>query len=363
MSTFDASFIKKFFFALILAGMTDFAARAAQSGPVFPSHRFPTDQSYHLGYSFSALSTGANYVSGATQALPQKSGVSVLNHDIAAEFQPNRFLNLGLLLNVTQVKITNGATAAFQSKQSLGDQRLFFEYRFFDVPGRSAGLALVAKFPGYNNTSVSDLGTGPAVLLGDAQTDLTTLITTEMWLSQTVRTRLDMGFTYRTEQYASEIPFLASIAYVTPSLDFEFRILGNATLGNDGFSPANTDVNTIQTAFGSSEYAFSKNPWIVVIEPRAEIWTSPSFALNAAYAMSMRGNNSPQFTRFLVGMTYRWAETKIREKRTYQEVHIETDQESGTFQGEKNEKPERRAPNPERIEAEPSRGDDSSDEP
>lgn len=347
--------------AIVLSFLGDFRVHAAQSGPVFPSHRFPTDQSYHIGYDLSMLSSASNYTGSGVLELPGQGSLLVANHKLTAEFQPNRFLNFGLLFNVEYVKIARGSSGAFDSKTSLGDQRVFAEYRFHDIPGRSAGVAIMAKFPGYKNPTSQELSAADQVaLLGDAQSDFTALLTSELWLTRTLRARLDAGATYRTEQYAAEFPFLASLSYVTPKIDFEFRLRGNATLGNDGFSDAT--IESVQEKFGSSSFAFSQNPWLLVFEPHVEIWLNPRLALITEFSMSLAGNNAPKFFTMTGGLTYRWAETKIRERRTFQEVHIETDQESGDFQGEKNDKFEPRAPNPERILEEPSRGDESSDE-
>jgi len=330
---------------------------AAQSGAVFPSHRFPTDESFHLGYNYGFLSSSSNFVgSRTTEPLLGSSRLHVAQHQFSVEFQPTRQLSLGAFLSVDQISIDDKAGNG-GADMGPGDQRVFSEFRFFDEPGKSAGVAFMLKFPGYKNPTAEEIqksGQVREALRGDAQTDVSALLTSELWFTPMIRSRFDVGYTYRTERFSGEIPFFLSFAYVLPEFDIEVRFKGNASQNNDTFNKSKSDISNVQNAFGASQYALSSNPWTLIIEPAIQYWTSPRFALDLTYSKSLMGNESPNYYRFSLGFTYRWAQTKVQRTKTYKEVNIETDQDSGKFQGEsqdKNEEP--RAIDPRRIEEDP----------
>jgi hypothetical protein len=50
--------------------------------------------------------------------------------------------------------------------------------------------------------------------------------------------------------------------------------------------------------------------------------------------MSVMGLESPNFQFITGGLTYRWSETHNRQRRSFREVDIGTDQEKGVFEGE-----------------------------
>lgn len=126
---------------------------------------------------------------------------------------------------------------------------------------------------------------------------------------------------------------MLSIAYVNPAVDLELRFRGNASVGNDTSTPAN-DVTVIRNAFAGSDYALSKNPTVLVVEPTISFWFAPDWALDLQYSKSLMGNGSPNFYAYQAGFTYRWAQTKVQNRKTYKDVSIDTDQGQGSFDGE-----------------------------
>jgi hypothetical protein len=313
-------------------------AQAAQSGPVFPTHRFPTDQSFHLSYRLSYLTTHANYVS-ARQYSYLTDRFSLIGHSFTGEFQPNRQFSAGAIFNVSSAALNPQAGGPGVSQNKLGDQRVFTEFRFFDRPGRSIGLSFVAKFPGYKNaTSAEVTAAGKAarvVLVGDAQLDFSPMLTTEFWFTSTMRTRFDVGYTMRTTQFANEIPAMLSVGYANPRIDLDLRFKAYKTLAGASVTVDGAeDGADVKAAFANSDWAFARNPWALIVQPVVEFWITPSLAATFDANLSLVGNNSAHFREFAIGIAMRRAETRSRKPRTFQEIDIRTEQEEGYFPGE-----------------------------
>ncbi len=330
---------------------------ASQTGPFFPTHRFPADTSHHISYDFMHVLSRTNFVSSRlTEPLDNGHSLSLYAQKIGIEFQPNRNLSVGAELSFDSLSL-GGSTAP--GKNAFGDQHVFMEYRFYDEVGASLGAAVVAKFPAYKNATiqeVQDAGSTNFVFLGDAQSDLSALLTGEKWFQPTLRTRFDIGLKLRTDSYSHEIPFLASIGFVTPKVEFDFKFIGNAVLGS---SSDGSSIGVLESAFSNSKYALSLNPWVFAIQPSMELWLSTSWALSFDYRYSLMGNNSPSFHMFSFGLIFRSAENRSKVKKTFQQVDIRTDQESGQFQGENQQKTlEPQAVDPTPIEDKNSTGDE-----
>lgn len=318
-------------------------SKAAQLGPLLPTHHFPTDKSFHLGYRLSIVNSSNNFVEPrVTEPLKDDSAIRITRHEFTPEFQPNRKLSLGARLVFDQMKLGSQTSTQDISKSALGDQSVFAEFRFFDEVGHSLGFATVFKFPGYSNPTLKELNNSPdpsrTLLLGDAQIDTSFYLTGEKWLGSSLRTRANLGYTLRLDGYAPEIPYMFSIGVVNPKMDFELRFKGNKSAGDGTANDSNTQQ--IRSAFANSEYAYSPNPWLFVIEPAVELWISAKAAITAHYAYSLMGNRAPSYHAFGVGLMYRWAETISRTRRTYKEVPIFTDLEAGKFEGEGGSTPE-----------------------
>jgi len=325
---------------------------AAQTGPTFPTHRFPTDESFHATYRTGWLSSSSNFVSAlSVDPLPTKYGINLFRHEFAFEFQPSRKLSLGTILTMMSATVDNGTNQA--AKTSPGDQFLFAEYRVYDVPGASVGGAFVFKIPGYNNLTFKefqDTGASNLVIFGDGQSDITGLATAEYWPSQVIRLRSDVGYTYRTDQYSAEVPLQLALGFVTPRVEVDLRFRGNLTLRTDGFESTSTGLDKLKSAYGGTEMVYSANPWLFVVNPAVELWLSPKWGVGFEYAYSLFGNRAPYFQHMGLSLTYRWAKTVRVNPRTFKEVDIGTDQESGQFQGEVQGKDlEPKTSNPERI--------------
>lgn len=324
----------------ILSGIVLLFAKpslAAQFGPIFPTHRFPTDESFHLGYGLVYGKSSSNFVgSRSTEPLEGQSKLRLLRQQLTAEFQPNRRLSTGAILHFDSLTLNNPTTDTSVSKHKLSDQRVFMEYRFSDGPGYSIGLAAMLKFPFYKNPTLTDIpadGSG-LILMGDAQTDFTTLLTGEYWGSDNLRFRSNLGYTFRTEAFASEMPFYFSLAFVSPRVDFELKFLGNFTIGNDSFDDESTDLELVRVRFGNSEYAYSASPWVMAVEPELTFWVDKEWGIITNLRYALLGNRSPNFYTAMLGLTYRWSETSKRVKRTLQDVDIGIDQDVGQFPGE-----------------------------
>jgi len=273
-----------------------------------------------------------------TDPLLDDASLRIFRHEFSPEFQPNRQLSLGARIVVDQLSMSRPGVAT-QKKSTLGDQSIFAEYRVLDEPGSSLGFATVIKFPVYGNPTLVQLLASDTpdhtILPGDAQTDASFLVTTEFWAGKNLRFRADTGYMTRLDGYAPELPFNLSIGIVNPKMDLEVRLKGNFSLGTGEAN--NSETTAIREAFAFSDYAYSPNPWVMVIEPHIELWLSAKSAVTIQYAYSLMGNRSLSYHAMGVGYVYRWAETRNRPRKTFKEVPIGTDQESGKFEGDKTE--------------------------
>jgi len=307
-------------------------SEAAQLGPQIPSHRYPTDTSFHLGYRLFLVNSSANFTQRlVTDTLTGDARLRILRHELAAEFQPNRKLSLGARINLDSLSLSSDLNT-LAKRTSLGDQSLFAEFRVLDEPGSSLGFAAIAKIPAYSNPTlleIAETGEDHTILPGDAQLDTTLMLTTEYWLGTNLRMRADAGYTLRLDGYAPELPYNVSVGVVNPKMDFELRLKGNFSLGAGEENDA--DTQAIRDAFANSDYAYSPNPWVMVIEPYVELWISAKTAINLQYSYSLMGNRSPAYHAMAAGFVYRWAETRSRPRKTFKEVPIGTDQEAGKF--------------------------------
>lgn len=312
-------------------------AEAGQLGPSFPTHRYPTDVSFHMGYGFRIINSSSNFTQRLIiDPLLNDAKLRIVRHEFLPEFQPNRQLSLGARIVVDQLSMSRPGVKT-QTRSTLGDQTIFAEYRILDEPGSSLGMATVVKFPSYGNPTLAELqrtATPERTLLpGDAQTDASFLITTEFWAGKNLRFRADAGYMTRLDGYSPELPFNLSLGVVNPKMDLEVRLKGNFTLG--GGEANNEEALAIRKAFAYSDYAYSPDPWVVVIEPHIELWLSAKSAVTLSYSHSLMGTRAAAYHALGAGFIYRWAETRNRPRKTFKDVPIGTDLESGKFEGEK----------------------------
>ncbi len=313
-------------------------AEASQIGPEFPTHRFPTDESFHFSFQAGKLNSDSNFIDQfTTDAITGNGSVDVFRQQMVIEFQPNRRFSVGGFLNYHSLSLRK--SGASYSTEGLADQWFFSEYRFYDVVGASMGLAFLAKTPGYKNPVIKQLQGPPAkdgaALLGDAQSDFGPLLTLELWPTKLFRTRVDFGYLYRTEQYSGEFPLLFSFGFVTPKIDLDLKIRGNLSQGNDAYVGGADSL----AHYFPSRYAQAKNPWLISLNPTAELWLTTSWATLVEYTYSWMGNQSPHFHYFSAGLRYRWAQSHKRNKKTFQEKDISYDQTQGVFEGEQQTEP------------------------
>ncbi len=320
----------------IFFGLSSPTLKASQLGPILPTHHFPTDRSFHLAYRFHFINSSSNFLERlVTDPLTNNARLRIIRHELIPEFQPNRKLSFGARVVLDSLSMT-ADSGSWAGRTTLGDQAFFVEFRVLDEPGSSLGFAGVVKIPSYSNPTLLELTESSApnntLLPGDAQTDTTLLLTTEYWAGANLRLRADAGLTKRLDGYASELPYNLSIGVVNPKMDFELRLRGNFSLGKGESN--DTDTETIREAFSNSDYAYSPSPWVMVIEPNVELWLSAKTAVSLQYSYSVMGKNSPSYHAMSAGLIYRWAETHNSPRKTFKEVPIYTDQESGRFEGD-----------------------------
>ncbi len=270
----------------------------------------------------------------STDVLPEGKTLRYFTHELAVEFQPNRRVAFGANFRFLQMNLNDGIGDGF-SDSKLGDQRIFTEYRFYDHPGSSLGLAGVVKFPLYKTPTAADLQASDdpsrTVLAGDGQLDAALLLCGEHWMNEVFRLRLDTGINFRTQAFASEIPYQLAVGFVTPKMDLDLRIKGNIPLGQ---GDSLEGLDEVKTAFAESHYALSPAARQLIVNPSVALWVSPTLSFHFDYEMSVSGKNSANFMGFIFGLGYRWAKTKTERPRTFREVDIRKNLEGDRFEAE-----------------------------
>lgn len=246
------------------------------------------------------------------------------------EYQPTRELSLGAYLNFDSLKFSG--TAETLAKAGFGDQYIFGEYRVVDEPGHSIGFATIFKIPLYSVPDQVGAGSGGFLLLGDGQIDTSLMLTTEYWAWRNIRLTGDLGFTYRTDEHATELPFQLAVAYVDPKYNIGLGLVGNLSFKNDK-ATSTTTSQQIQVLNGGTNYTFANSPETVILEIKGEYAFNYSWALLAGFQNSLWGKKSPYFINFNAGISYRFFEPS-ESKRSAREVGIETDDSSSEFDGE-----------------------------
>ncbi len=309
--------------------------QASQWGPVFPSHRYPTDKSFHLNTSLSYGSQSGVFDSeGVRQDMP--STLTRFRLNISPEYQPTRQLSLGAYIHFDSLKLD--APTEQLSKSGLSDQYLFGEFRVVDEVGYSVGFGTVFKIPLYSNPTDVGTGTESFLMLGDGQIDAALYFTTEYWAWPQIKLVGDLGINFRTDEHATEVPFQLGMEYMSPKTNFGVSVLGNLSLKNDKATQTPTSQQ-LQNLTGNTNYVFATNPESVIIQVKGEYSMSHSWGLIAKFENSLWGKNSPAFMNISAGLSYRLFDPYYS-KRSAREVGIETDDSSSEFEGEAQEKVE-----------------------
>jgi hypothetical protein len=327
-------------FTLLIVAASE--AKASQYGVPFPSHRFPTDTSFHATYSFGLGSTSSNYSNAGTEiALAGEQKVSWIKNTVQLEYQPSNHFSFGGNFTFQRTAIDAGNLATFPASWSLGDQTIFAEYRFIDGSGYSLGLSGIIKFPGYQNDGIEEAqAKGYSLLPGDAQTDFGGLLSAELWPTRTIRVQGDFGYLVRTQDFANQLLYQGSVGFVIPRVDASFRMIGYHSIGNGPVpgSSFESEISTVQGLFGGSSYAYSPTPSLLMISPKVEFWIGPEYAASFTLTRTIMGTNSAKGSLFEVGFTYRFTERKQNTRRNFTEVDIGYDHNDGVFEGELQER-------------------------
>lgn len=306
----------------------------SQWGPVFPSHRYPTDSSYHVNSWLAYGSQGAVYDGEGQKQSLNDGSFTRLRFVINPEYQPTRELSLGAYLNFDSLKLESGGQSI--SKAGFGDQIFFGEYRVVDQPGHSIGFSTLFKIPLYSVPDEVGATSEDFLLLGDGQIDTTLLLTTEYWAWRNIKLNGDIGLTYRTDEHATELPFQFAAEYVSPKYNFGIGFIGNLSFKNDKATQTTTSQD-IQRLTGGTRYTFATSPEILLIEIKGEYAFNPSWALTGNIQNTLWGKNAPSFFNIGVGVSYRFFEPS-ESQRSAREVGIGTDDTSSEFDGEVQEK-------------------------
>lgn len=296
---------------------------------MFPSHRYPTDRSYHVNSWFSYGAQGSVF-DGDGERQDLGATLTRIRFVINPEYQPTRELSLGAYLNFDSLKLDGNGQQL--TKSGFSDQFIFGEYRVVDEPGHSIGFATVFKIPLYSVPGEVSSTSSDFLLLGDGQIDSSLLLTTEYWAWRNIKLIGDIGFTYRTDEHATELPFQAGIEYVTPKYNLGFSILGNLSFKNDKATQTTTSQD-IQTLTGGTGYVFATSPETIILELKGEYAFNHSWAMIGNFQNSVWGKSSPFFINFSAGVSYRFFDPSMH-KRSAREVGIETDDASQEFEGE-----------------------------
>lgn len=336
------SFYKKFLLVLSAETLILNVALSAQWGPVFPTHNFPTEKSFLMNSNFEYGTQSSIFNS---EGLKQSVDLvfSRFRVTLNPEYQPSKELSFGAFLNADFLSLqANGKTQI--STSGLSDQFLFGEYRFYDYPGQSVGIATVVKIPAYPIPQKVAQDSAPFLILGDGQIDATGLITTEYWLTRNLKFYLDSGFTYRAEDHSHEIPFNSGLEFKVPRYTLGVSLKGTYSLKTDSTRISGVSA-IIHDLTGPTNYVFAENPTLLIGKIYGEYALNHEWAISAKFENSMRGRNAPFFYTVGFGLSFRNFEYSRYIPRTARDVDIDTDDSESDFEGEIQEN-ERRNPEP-----------------
>lgn len=334
---------------IFILGLTNsVTTRAAQFGIVYPSHRFPTDLSFHASYQLGLGSSSSNYLTdGTSSLLDSEQSISWQKNSVQLEYQPSNHFSFGGHFTFQRTSKQSGIGSSV-SKWTLGDQSVFAEYRFIDGPGYSLGLSGVIKFPGYSNDTLSEAQAQNYTLLpGDAQTDMGGMLSGEFWPAKVIRLQGDFGYLFRTQSFSDELIYQGSVGFVIPRVDLSLKIIGFHSIesGPTPGSAFDVEINTLKGLFAGSNYAYSATPSLMALVPKAEFWIGPEYAFSASLTKPLRGTDSAGGHYYEFGFIYRFSERRTKSRRSFTEVDIKTDQNAGVFEGELQEKNQRKSQN------------------
>lgn len=306
-------------------------ALSSQWGPVFPTHNFPTDKSFLMNPVFEYGTQGSIFNS---DGFKQKLDLSFSRFRISLnpEFQPSRELSFGAFINIDFLSLQPTDKPQI-SKSGPSDQFLFGEFRFYDKPGQSLGIATVIKVPAYTNPQKVNEDSAPFLILGDGQIDSSILMTGEYWLTRNLKFYLDSGFTYRSDDHSSEIPYKTGLEFKSPRYTLGASLKGTSSLKTDNTrtSPVSSILNDLT---GGTNYAFAENPTLLIGKIYGEYALNHEWAITSKFENSMAGRNAPFFYIVGIGLSYREFEYKSYIPRTARDVGIETDDSGDEFEGE-----------------------------
>lgn len=294
---------------------------------MFPTHNFPTDRSLHFNTN-AEWGSHKNFFDETSVKRSLNGEFTRFRITLNPEYQPSREFSIGAYINFDSLSASSGGQTI--GKSGLSDQFFYGEYRFIDEPGYSFGFATVFKVPIYS--APSEAPTQAILLLGDGQIDAAFMFTSEFWIQKNFRFNADLGFNFRTDDHASEIPMLLSVQYVKPKYNVGVNLNGNLSLRNDKTN-ADAVAAQIRTFAGAGNYVYALNPQILKLEVKGEYAFSHAWAVNLKMVSAVYGSNAPQETNYSAGVSYRYFDPKQR-KRSYKEVDLETDDTGGAFDGE-----------------------------
>ncbi len=324
-------FLKKSSLLILVQILNSNLAFAAQWGPVFPTHNFPTEQSFLMNSNFE-YGTQSSLFNSEGQKESLNLVFSRFRVTLNPEYQPSREFSFGAFFNFDFLSLQ--PTGQNQtSKSGPSDQFLFAEYRFYDFPGQSIGLASVVKIPAYPIPQRVDAGSSSFLILGDGQIDATALITTEYWLSRNLKFYLDTGFTFRAEDHSSEIPYNTGLEFKVPRYTIGANLRGASSLKTDS-TRLSQSSGLFHDLTGGTNYIFAENPTLLIGKIYGEYALNHEWAISGKFENSMSGKNAPFFYIVGFGLSYRNFEYSRYMPRTARDVDIETDDSEDEFEGE-----------------------------
>ncbi len=335
-------YYKKFLFVISAELLVLNLGFSTQWGPVFPTHNFPTEKSFLMNSNLE-YGTQSSIFTFEGHRQPVDLVFSRFRVSLNPEYQPSKQISFGAFLNFDFLSLQ--ATGKTQiSTSGPSDQFLFGEYRFYDYPGESVGIATVVKIPAYPIPQKVAQDSPPFLILGDGQIDATALITTEYWPTRNLKFFVDSGFTYRAEDHSHEVPFNSGIEFKVPRYTLGASLKGSYSLKTDSTRLAGVS-QLIHDRTGPTNYVFAENPTLLIGKIYGEYALNHEWAINAKFENSMRGRNAPFFYIVGLGLSFRNFEYSRYIPRTARDVELETNDSESDFEGEIQER-NRRNPEP-----------------
>lgn len=337
-----------FYLALGLATLSSFPIGARAD---FILHAWE-DQHEDAGFSNFKFST-FYYRTGSNFKGPQGSNLTPAGFNDLQKAEEDFTFRYGLSQRISFYgRITASYVEADSSIRSgthfgMGDQSFGLTIRLFESPPDpetppshrlpALDLQIQSDIPFYN---VATAERDQKLYLGDGTVDLTpglfANIPFNIDLTHQLNTQFGVGFTFRSQQFSSALPWIISGSYLPLHEGYfaEITGFGFVSLRNDGHSASSlaTSPRFIQNASSGGSLATSAiNPTLIQLRGKVGYQWSPEVQLSLAAQGAIAGQSAPEGYSLFTEIQFRLGNGKATKKSPFSQTAAEYGQANQGF--------------------------------